>query len=139
MNFDFIPYQLNADISDFKGNVEFISSYNGVDLYRAKDGFIKALLGFSVKLANLYFFEGSLITAYIQLGEASGQLHNVKTGLEETISVRAKIVETDSGFIYYWQRKSQFLGLLIQQAKNTILLYHSITKFCVFKSELNHN
>lgn len=132
MNFDFIPYQLNADISDFKGNVEYISSDNGIDLYRAKDGFIKALLGFPVTVVNLYFFEGSLITAYIQLAETIEQLHKVREVLEKASVGKAKFLETDSGLIYYWQSNSQFLGLLNQQDKNILLFYHSLNKYNVF-------
>lgn len=132
MNFDFIPYQLNADISYFKDNVEYISSDNGVDLYRAKDGFIEALLGFPVIMVNLYFFEGSLITAYIQLAETSEHLHKVKEVLEIATVGKAKSLESDSGIVYYWHSNSQFLGLLIQQDKNILLLYHSLSKFNVF-------
>lgn len=132
MNFEFLPYQLNADLCDFKGNVEYISSDNGVDLYRAKDGFIKALLGFPVIMVNLYFFEGNLITAYIQLEEKVEHLHKVKEVLVKTTLEKAKILETDSGFVYYWHSNNQFLGLLIQQDKNILLLYHSLNKFNVF-------
>lgn len=132
MNFDFLPYQLNADISDFKNNIQYISSDNGVNLYRAKDGFIKALLGFPVIVVNLYFFEGSLITAYIQLGETIERIHEVREVLEQATVGKAKLLETDSGFVYYWQYNSQFLGLLIQQDKNILLLYHSLRKFNVF-------
>lgn len=132
MNFDFIPYQLNADIRDFKDNVEYISSDNGVDLYRAKYGFIKALLGFPVTTVNLYFFEGSLITAYIQIGETKEHLQKLIKELEKTTFEKAKLLETDSGFVYYWQNDRQFLGLFIQQGKNVLLLYHSLNKFSVF-------
>ena len=132
MNFNFIPFTLNAYLSHFQGQIQYISSDNGVDLYRAKDGFIKSLLGFPITMANLYFFEGSLITVYIQLGEVTEQLENVKTALEKTILEKAKILETDSGIIYYWQSKSQFLGLLIKQNNNILLLYHSLNKFNVF-------
>lgn len=132
MNFDFIPYQLNADISDFKGNVEYISSDNGVDLYRAKDGFAKQILDFPVSMANLYFFEGSLITAYIQIGETNEHLQKLIEELEKTTFEKAKLLATDSEFVYYWQNDRQFLGLLIQQGKNILLLYHSLNKFNVF-------
>lgn len=132
MNFDFLPYQLNADISDFKDNVEYISSDNGVDLYRANDGFIKPLLGFPITMANLYFFEGSLITAYIQLRETNEHFQKLIEELEKTTFEKPKLLETDSGLVYFWQSNSQFLGLLIQQGKNVLLLYHSLNKFNVF-------
>lgn len=132
MNFDFLPYQLNADISDFKDNLEYISSDNGVDLYRAKDGFIKALLGFPVTMANLYFFEGSLITSYIQLAETIEQQHKVREVLGKASAGKTKTLESASGIVYYWQTNSQFLGLLIQQDKNILLIYHSLRKFNVF-------
>lgn len=132
MNFDFLPYQLHADISDFKDIMEYISSDNGVDLYMARDGFIKPLLDFPVTMANLYFFEGSLITAYVQFGETNEKLNKIIVALEKTTLEKARFLETDSGHVYYWQSSSQFLGLLIQQGKNILLLYHCLNKFNVF-------
>jgi hypothetical protein len=132
MNFEFIQYKLNADISYFKDNIQYISSDNGVDLYRAKEGFIRLLLGLPVSVTNLYFFEGSLITVYIQLGQVAEDLNNVKELLVEAIEVPYKHLNDESGIVYYWQDESQFLGLLIQQGKSVLLLYHSLNKFNVF-------
>jgi|GEM_PF-2383073 len=132
MNFDFIPYRLNADIGYFKGNIQYISSDNGVDLYRAKDGFMKLLLGFTVTVANLYFFEGSLITVYIRLTEHGQSINEVKRAMEGAILMDAKTLFTDTGLMYYWQDNKQLLGLISQGTEGDILMYHSLNKFNVF-------
>lgn len=132
MNFDFIPYKLNSDIGDFKNNIQYISSDNGVDLYTAKEGFIELLLGFPVSVTNLYFFEGGLITVYIHLGQVVEDLNKVKETLIKAIEVDYTHLNNESGSVYYWQDESQFLGLLIQQGKSVLLLYHSLNKFNVF-------
>ena len=132
MNFNFIPYKLNADISYFENNLQYISSDNSVDFYRAKGRFMKQLLGFPVSVANLYFFEGNLITVYIQLGGETENLNKVREALLKAIEVQFKSLKDESATIYYWQNDSQFLGLL-QQDKKLLILYHSLNKFNVFK------
>jgi len=96
IDFDFIPYELNVDISDFKNNIQYISSDNGVDLYKAKEGFIKHLLNFQVMMINLYFFEGSLITAYIHLGENPENIIQVGKALEHTIKRPGRALKLDN-------------------------------------------
>lgn len=132
MNFDFIPYQLNADISSFKNNIQYISSDNGVDLYKAKDGFIKPLLGFPVTMANLYFFEGSLITVYCHLKNTGGSYERLK-GKIEGLLIKTGVPFSDdenSGFIW----KSEYLVLAIVMGKdsNKMYLYYSMPRYSVF-------
>lgn len=131
MNFNFLPYQLNADISDFKGNVEYISSDNGVDLYKAKDGFIKALLGFPVIMVNLYFFEGSLITAYIHLEDNPENIELASTTLEKSITKPGKSLKLDFGNGYYWKAENSTLALLQDMVKRKLYLYFSLNDFSV--------
>lgn len=132
MNFNFMPYKLNADISDFKGKIEYISSDNGVDLYNAREGLEMPLLGFQVKQVNLYFYEANLITVYIQLAENSDIIQKVKGILDEALAETGKVMEADSGLLYYWQDKNQLLGLMIKDEGKFLLLYNSLNKFNVF-------
>jgi hypothetical protein len=132
MIFNFMPFRLNDDLSDFKDDIQYIYSANGVDLYRTKNGLIKDVVEIPVTVINLYFFEGTLITAYIKLAEPIDHLQKVREILENAIAEKAKILEMDSGLIYYWKCNNQFLGLLIQKNRNILLLYHSLIKFNVF-------
>ncbi len=132
MDFDFMPYRLNADISDFKDNIKYISSDNGVDLYKARKGLIKPIIDFQVVDTNLYFFEGSLITVYIQLSEKADNIIKVKEALDKALFKNSKIIEIDSGLLYYWQSNSYFLGLLIKKQGKFVTLYQSINKFNIF-------
>jgi hypothetical protein len=132
MNLNFIPYKLNADISDFNGNMEYISSDNGIDYYRTKESFMSQLLGFSVSVVNLYFFEGTLISVYIQIGEMPDKLHKLKVELEKALEKDAKYLKTITEVIHYWQGQDHFIGLLIQKEKNILLIYHTLNKFNVF-------
>ena len=131
MNFDFISYQLNADISDFKNNIQYIGSDNGVSLYKAKEGFIKFLLSFSVSVTNLYFFEGNLITVYLRLTEQVNNMENVARALSKAVLMNASKRVTDTGLMYFWQDSSQFLGLM-QDRDGNILLYHSLNKYNIY-------
>lgn len=131
MNFEFLPYRLNADISDFKDNIEYISSDNGVDLYRAKDGFIKALLGFPVTDVNLYFYEGSLITVYIHLGENPENIEQVSKTLEHSITRPGKALKLDSGTGYIWKGESATLAIIQDMSKERLYLYNSLKRFDV--------
>lgn len=131
MNFDFIPYQLNADISDFKGNIQYISSDNGVDLYRAKDGFMKPLLGFPVTMANLYFFEGSLITVYYHLENTEGSFEKLKEKIEGILNMTGIPFSDNDNSGFFW--KSEFLVLAIVMGKDShkMYLYYSVLRYSV--------
>src|SRR5690242_2010338 len=96
ITFDFMPYQLNADISDFKNSIQYISSDNGVSLYKAKEGFIWFLLSFPVSVANLYFFEGNLITVYLRLTEQVNSMEEVARASSGIILMDAKSMITDT-------------------------------------------
>lgn len=132
MNFDFIPYQLNADISDFKTNVEYISSDNGVDLYRAKDGFIKALLGFPVSSANLYFFEGNLITVYCHLENINDGFERLKGKIESLLNKTGVPFSDEDNLGFSWKSEYRVLAIVMVRNSNKMYLYYSILKYSVF-------
>ncbi|MEI2755801.1 MAG: hypothetical protein V9F46_05010 [Chitinophagaceae bacterium] len=132
MNFDFLPYQLNADISDFKGNVEYISSDNGVDLYKAKDGFIKALLGFPVTMVNLYFFEGSLITVYCHLENSEGSFERLKEKIEGILNITRTPFWDNGNSGFFWKSEYLVLAIVISKASNKMYLYYSMLRYSVF-------
>ena len=132
----FMPFKLNADMLHFKDQIQYLSSDNGVDLYKAKEGFKTHLLGFAVSKINLYFFEGSLITIYIRFHKNAGDLSKLKSSLEKVIQKQAKLIETDTGYVHYWQIDDQFLGLMIQDKERVILLYNSLNKFNIFNQYL---
>lgn len=131
MNFEFLPYRLNADISDFKHNIEYISSDNGVDLYRGKEGFMKLLLGLRVSVVNLYFFEGNLITAYIHLGENPDSIEQVSKTLEHSIKRPGKALKLRYGNGYSWKAETSTLALIQDMRKGRLYLYHSLKRFNV--------
>lgn len=131
MNFEFLPYQLNADISDFKDNIQYISSDNGVDLYRGKEGFMKLLLGLPVSVVNLYFFEGSLITTYIHLGENPDSIEQVSKTLEHSIKRQGKALKLRSGNGYKWEDDTSTLALIQDMRKGRLYLYHSLKRYDV--------
>lgn len=132
MNFDFLPYQLNADIGDFKSSIQYISSDNGVSLYKAKEDFIKFLLGFPVSVANLYFFEGNLITVYIHLDENPENIEQVCKTLEQSITRPGKALKLHSGSGYIWKAESATLAIIQDMRKGRLYLYYSLKKFDVF-------
>lgn len=136
MPFSFIPFKLNADIQLYQNKIQYISSDNGVDFYKAKEGFINHLLGFPVFKVSLYFFEGSLITVYLRFHEDAGNLIKVRNSLEKVILKQAEVMETDSGFVHYWQINDQFLGLLMQDNKNIIIMYNSLNEYNIFNQYL---
>lgn len=133
MDFGFLPYQLNTDLSDLRDNIEYLSSENGVDLYKAKDEFIKPVLAFPVTMISLYFFEGSLITTYIHLGVDSGQFFKVRAVLDSNILIKSDRMVYDSGDFYYWQSKEQVISLIIDMHPQKVLkIYNSLNKFNIF-------
>lgn len=131
MNFDFILCKLNAEISDFKGNVEYISSDNGVELYRAKEGFISHHLSFPVIRINLYFFEGNLITAYIHLGENPDSIEQFSKVLEHAIKSQGRALKLSYRKGYVWKAESSILALIQDMRKGKLYLYYSVKKFAV--------
>lgn len=132
MNFDFIPYQLNADISDFKDNVEYISSDNGVDLYRSKDGLIKHILGFPVTMANLYFFEGSLITVYCHLENIDDGFERLKGKIESLLNKTGFPFSYEDNLGFSWKSEYRVLAIVMVRNCNKMYLYYSILRYSVF-------
>ena len=132
MNFGFLPYSLNADLSHFQGQIQYISSENGVDLYKVREELKKPILGIPVIDINFYFFEGSLITVYSHLGEFVCHLDKVIETIEKVILEYSKILKTHSSHVYYWQNKTQFLGLMVQRKSKSLLIYHSLELYNIF-------
>ena len=50
MNFTFIPFKLNMDIADFEDDIQYLTTDNGIDLYKAKEELKKPILGLSPAL-----------------------------------------------------------------------------------------
>jgi hypothetical protein len=132
MNFDFIPYQLNADISDFKGNIQYISSDNGIDLYRAKDGFVKSILDFPVTIVNLYFFEGSLITVYCHLENIEGRFERLKGKIECLLDKTGFPFSDDENSGFIWKSEYLVLSIVMGRDSNKMYLYYSMLRYSVF-------
>ena len=132
MNFDFIPFKLNADLSQFKSQIHYISSDNGVELYKAGEELKNHFLGISITEVNLYFFEGSLITVYIQLGEDPDNIEAVKKTLEYAIKKDGKALKLSFGSGYGWNSQNKFLALMRTESINKLMLYFSLSEFAVF-------
>lgn len=132
MNFDFIPFQLNSDIASFKGQIDFISSNNGVELYKVRMSCIEPILGFKVSKVNLYFFEGNLVTVYIRLLGNIESIQKIIAVLNTTILKTGKTIETTSDRVHYWQGRSQFLGLLNKEGMKYFLIYHTLNEYNIY-------
>lgn len=132
MNFNFIPFTLNADLSHFQAQIQYISSENGIDLYKAREKIKQPILGIPVTDVNLYFFEGNLITVYIHLEEKRLNISRIKSILEKVLNTKAMILCNDSGIVYYWKDDSFYLGLLAMKDRNCLVLYYTLNNYCVF-------
>ena len=139
MDFNFIPYKLNTDISYFKDNIQYISSDNGVDLYIERNMRNPSILGLRVTIINLYFLEGSLITVYIHLGENPENIEEVKEILETEIKTQGRAIKTNSVMVYGWTEQNEFLGLLKDTRGKKLYLYYTLKKYNVFESEFSSN
>ncbi len=73
---------------------------------------------------------------HIRFHEDAGNLIKVRDSLEKVILRQAELMETDSGLVHYWQINDQFLGLLMQDNENIIIMYNSLNKYNVFNQYL---
>jgi hypothetical protein len=136
MNFDFIPYKLNIDINNFKGQIQYISSDNGVDLYRAEKAFKMPLKGITLSNINLYFLDGNLITVYIHIVENTEDLREVIKTLESLIEISVKALRVDSGMVHFWCNEYEFLGVIEDRRYKRLKLYYTLMLFNVFEGYL---
>lgn len=132
MNFNFIPFQLESDLASFKGQIEFVSSEHGVELYRVGNAFIKPLLGFHVTLVNLYFFEGNLVTVYLHLAAQSLNMNLIKESIENTLGMKGETVLDSKIKGYKWEDMSNILVLVESSKELKMYLYFSSLHFSVF-------
>lgn len=132
MDFDFIPFKLNTDVSYYTKLIQYIGSDNGVELYKAGKALKKPVLSIPVSTVNLYFFEGSLITVYIHLEKNPESFELVRKTVEQSISSPEKSLKLDFGNGYSWESETATLALIRDMGKGKLYLYYSLKKFAVF-------
>ena len=132
MNFDFIPFQLNSDLVSFQGQIEYVSSEHGVELYKVRKAFIKPLLGFNIISVNLYFFEGNLVTVYLHLAAQSWNMNLIKGSIESTLGIKGESVLDSKIKGYKWCDASNILVLVQGSKELKLYLYFSSIHFSVF-------
>lgn len=132
MDFDFIPFKLNTDLSYYKKLIKYIGSDNGVELYKAGKALKEPVLSIPVSTVNLYFFEGSLITVYIHLEKNPESFELVRKSFEQSITRSGKALKLDFGNGYSWESATATLGLIRDMGKDKLYLYYSLKKFAVF-------
>ncbi len=130
MNLEFIPFKLNADLADYKDSIEYISSDNGIDIYKARDKVPLLITGITVRNANLYFNDGSLITLYLYLVQTSNNLHHVLSDIENFIQKKGYHFQyTEQKQVYGWANEGVFLALILFEETHTLCLYYSLEEF----------
>lgn len=132
MSFNFIPFKLNDDLSQYKDQIKYISSDNGVELYKVRNGLKIEILGILVSDVNLYFFEGNLITIYIHLNESPDHIERVKEIFEKEIKTKERALKIESGLLYCWTSENSFLGLLSSSGESKMKVYVSIDVFNIY-------
>ena len=131
MKFDFIPFSLNADIGHFKGQIQYISSDNGVELYKARKVLKNYILGIPVSNINLYFYEGNLITLYIHLVENPPSLEQVRKTFETSIGRQGEALKTGISNGYSWNGQNEILALINSQENRKVCLYYTLLRFSI--------
>lgn len=134
MEFRFIPYSLNEDISSFAGVIQWVGEDNGVELYRIKNEAVNPMLGLKVINIHLYFFETNLITVYFYMDYKSSDINRLLQILESTVKQEAKKVNSGKGVAYCWINQTESLGLLNNRDTGRICLCYMLRKFSVFES-----
>lgn len=132
MIFDFIPFKLNSDIANYKGQIEYVSSEHGVELYKLRKAFIKPLLGFHITSVNLYFFEGNLVTVYLHLAAQSLNMNLIKESIESTLGIKGEAVLDSKIKGYKWSDVINILVLVDGSKELKLYLYFSSIHFSVF-------
>ncbi len=132
MKFDFIPFRFNANIADFKDEILYIATDNGVDLYKSKDEVRVLIPGILFSVANLYFFEVCLITVYIHLTSKSGDFGAVSHILANTIKEAGKVIKSENLEITSWSNNSEYLGLVKAINSDKLYLYYTLHKYNIY-------
>lgn len=130
MKFNLIPHKLNTDIADFKNEIQYLATDNGIDLYKAKHK--ASVLGILVSDVNLYFFEGSLITVYIHLAAKNEDFSQVRQILSNKIEEQGKAFKIDSGQVIGWENQSEFLGLVNDKTGKRLYLYYTLKEYSIY-------
>lgn len=131
MDFGFLPFQLNADLSDFSDNIEYLSSDNGVDLYKINIGNKETILGFPSNLINLYFFEGSLVTVYYHLEETQSSFERLKKSLEGILIKPGTPFMMEDAYGVFWTSQVYVLAVVVARISNKFYLYSSLKQYSV--------
>ncbi|MEQ1796581.1 MAG: hypothetical protein ABL872_01445 [Lacibacter sp.] len=129
MNFNFIPFKLNAELNQYKQQIKYISADNGVELYKVRDGLKIEILGILVSDVNLYFFEASLITVYIHLNERPDNIERIREIFEKEIGSKGRTDKTDSNIVCNWVSENDFLGLKVNEKSQNSYIYLTTHKF----------
>ena len=132
MKFDFIPYNLNTNFEELKDNL-LCKDSDEIDCYLVRELPVKVICEIPINKITLYFFKGKLITSYIQLNERNSNQEKVIRLLERYLKRKTMVWEEDNGFLYNWETKTEFLGLLSGNDKGGFLyLYHTIKEYNIF-------
>jgi len=129
MNFEFIPFRLNADLRDYKDLLDYISTENGIDIYKARDELPTQIPGVTVSKANLYFYQCSLVTVYIYLVHHSNGLLPVLAKIENLIQKNGYKFDVQSKQVYGWANEGEFLALILVEETNSMCLYYSLETY----------
>ena len=129
MNFEFIPFRLNADLADYKELIDYISSENGIDIYKARDKLPSLISGITVRNANLYFNDGSLITVYLYLIQRHNNILLVLSDIENFIQKKGYHFDIKQKQIYGWANEGEFLALIFDEEKKSLYMYYSLETY----------
>ena len=129
MNFEFIPFRLNADLADYKELIDYISSENGIDIYKARDKLPFPIPGLTVRNTNLYFNDGSLITVYIYLVQRHNNIQLDLLDIENFIQKKGYHFNIKQKQIYGWANEGEFLALIFDEEKKSLYMYYSLETY----------
>ena len=131
MKLNFIPFTLNENISEFKGQIQFVETDNGVDLYGAinpLNEFLKGIPGLSI---NLYFYQDRLITVYLNIDDSLKNQEKVIRIVEQALG-RAKIFLNSQFQIKQgWEDDNKVLYIIRDETLKKIYLYYSLREYSV--------
>jgi len=131
MKLNFIPFTLNENISEFKGQIQFVETDNGVDLYGAINPLNEFLKGIPVLSINLYFYQDRLITVYLNIDDSLKNQEKVIRIVEQALG-RAKIFLNSQFQIKQgWEDDNKVLYIIRDQTLKKMYLYYSLREYSV--------
>jgi hypothetical protein len=130
VNFEFIPFKLNQPIDEFSSEIEFIGEDNGVILYKYLiTGKLFDLI--PISSINLYFLEGFLITAYINLKNSVSNLEQVVHEIE-MLHGQATCYKSNFTTKYIWVVNEEVLVVLKDEINKRLYLYHALKRYSIY-------